>query len=481
MKLLISIICLLIFNSSSLQAAEKASQKFTPVKVQTFLGTDPRAIIRTMPLLYLNANTSESAQFTFDFLKLDKDTKVGSETLEQLVFLKYLETTDKKGLHTFVRCLSNEIVFENCESFTGIKRDQSFNKKKSTITKLVENQFMGNRKYAAHAHERPLVLVNGNPYQGVLYLPGILSVVNSFLPADRRIANVPVRSMVEFNVIANSDDQFGGRDLKKELSFLSNFPFVIFNQIDPNSSSGKALIHATKAEELPYYTVQKSTLENKMFADYLVKNKEAKLSGDNLVLNLSPESRVLIGRELKPNEVTLYVMSQCPYGVAAENGFIFAKENGLISKDLKLKVKFIVNKDKNGKLISLHGDEELAENYRQIAIQSKYPELYEKYLKLRNIEYKSTDWQSVATKVGIDVAVIEGEMKNAKKTLLTEDMVETAAFNISSSPTVLWENQTLLGQSSDFTRIGKFDPVAIADPQVQAQIINAKKQNTLKR
>src|SRR3989344_2140239 len=136
-------------------------------------------------------------------------------------------------------------------------------------------------------------------------------------------------------------------------------------------------------------------------------------------------------------EVNLFVMSQCPYGVQAENAIKSVAE--LLKGKIDYKIRFIVSDLGDGKFQSLHGDAEVQEDLRQVCIQSKFNDKYLNYLECVNKDYKNvaTVWEQCATKQGITVATVKACAEKEGKELLSADAKLSEELDVSGSPTLI--------------------------------------------
>ncbi|MBA4851109.1 Ig-like domain repeat protein [Emticicia sp. BO119] len=143
-------------------------------------------------------------------------------------------------------------------------------------------------------------------------------------------------------------------------------------------------------------------------------------------------------------KVELFVMSQCPYGVQAEKemlGFIEANKD-----KFDFRLHFIVHEDTHGQLKSLHGQNEVDEDFRQFAISRLYPEKLFAYLLQRAENYQENNWVSVATKTGINPSDIEEAMKKPDfKTLFLDNIRLSNDLGVSGSPTVYVNDEIFKG------------------------------------
>ncbi len=151
-------------------------------------------------------------------------------------------------------------------------------------------------------------------------------------------------------------------------------------------------------------------------------------------------------------KVQLFVMSQCPYGVQAENAIkpVLDALSGKISFELK----FIANENADGTFSSLHGQAEVDEDKRQSCAINVYPN-YMDYVICRNADIKGSDWQPCATKNGMSAEVIracsEGKEGDG---LLSSNIKLGNEIGVSSSPTILINSKQYQGQRTPEAFLG---------------------------
>ncbi len=114
-----------------------------------------------------------------------------------------------------------------------------------------------------------------------------------------------------------------------------------------------------------------------------------------------------------PVEIDLFTMSQCPYGVKAEN--IVDDLTGIFGDRISINLYYIAEKKigDDGKPLfrSLQGSSEVEEDVRQLVIAKYYPEKFPKYLRYRNRAIKRGDWRGCARLAGIDPEFIWKKME----------------------------------------------------------------------
>ena len=145
-------------------------------------------------------------------------------------------------------------------------------------------------------------------------------------------------------------------------------------------------------------------------------------------------------RELKPKQVDLFVMSQCPYGVMAMDAM---KDVLGTLKDIKFNLHYIADFDNStGEFNSLHGPEEVKENIRELCVAKYYPTTYMNYIWCRNKDIKSTAWESCASSNSMDTSKITTcSTSREGRDLLMEDIKIAGELAVGASPTFYANNR----------------------------------------
>jgi len=174
--------------------------------------------------------------------------------------------------------------------------------------------------------------------------------------------------------------------------------------------------------------------------------------------------RESIQNELKESDkkakLDLFVMSYCPFGVRAETALVpILAEFG---PKIDLQLYFIAQSKANDSpaantasvsagsasvnkpldsFASLHGPQEVEEDFRQALIQKHFPEKLLPYLSIRNQNIRTSDWKECATKAGIDLKKMEGLIadKNSQQ-LFKENITKGQLLNVHASPTLFINN-----------------------------------------
>jgi len=169
---------------------------------------------------------------------------------------------------------------------------------------------------------------------------------------------------------------------------------------------------------------------------------------------------IILAVTLKPNlpiqppaqkkaSVDLFVMSMCPYGSQAVKGLVPAVKD---LKEVQLNLYFIANNNSDGSFSSLHGDDEVNEDLRQVCVMKHYPNKWMDYVyciaNRYTKTYKSpqTFWEDCAKESGIDASKIENCANSDEgKNLLSENIKKANELGIGASPTIFINNNSYSG------------------------------------
>lgn len=159
----------------------------------------------------------------------------------------------------------------------------------------------------------------------------------------------------------------------------------------------------------------------------------------------------------------IFIMSQCPFGVQASLSLLDAKKRRLIPPDVTLRWRYIADRATTtaSGFTALHGPEEVAENIRQLIIQTHFPAQFPTYLDKRFRELAQAPWQQAALASGLDPAKIEPLVHTEGARLLGGEVQLTHSLNIHASPTFLWENQLVVRHLRQLTKVPPFQRIEI--------------------
>ncbi len=194
---------------------------------------------------------------------------------------------------------------------------------------------------------------------------------------------------------------------------------------------------------LPLYLIKKTPelrakLEQQLAAGYVQEND------DYLIFPHMTRTGVYREKEVKPGKLEVFVMSQCPFGVMAENLIIQAKKDGKVAEDQDIALRYVVSYNPQTGFRSLHGPAEWEENIRQLLIAKYYPKKLWKYLEIRNQNYQSSRWDKAMEEAGINPKKIMKKFDTEGVELLKAEAAYGEEFAVSASPTFLWEGKEVL-------------------------------------
>ena len=193
---------------------------------------------------------------------------------------------------------------------------------------------------------------------------------------------------------------------------------------------------------MPVYLIKKTDDMMTVFGQH-IQSGYIQAVGNYIVFARQTRQGLFVDKPVQANQLDLFVMSMCPYGVMAENKIIEAKNKGKFPADVKVRVRFIVSDSGGGNFQSLHGQNEVEEDIVQAVIQEKFPAKFWKYLEERNKNISASTWDAAAKKAGIDVAAVKANRKLGIE-LLQKDAVLSQQFGVNASPTIVWQGQSVM-------------------------------------
>ena len=145
----------------------------------------------------------------------------------------------------------------------------------------------------------------------------------------------------------------------------------------------------------------------------------------------------------QPARVTLYAMSECPYGVPAEKVVFDVKQ--ALGEKMTPRLAFIVEREEGGGLTSLHGPTEVEKDMIQACVGLVAPEKQFTFVVEMNQRAKQP-WADIAAGLQIDAAAVEACLQDGTGiNLLLKDLDETVELNVNSSPTIMINDQKYSG------------------------------------
>ena len=249
------------------------------------------------------------------------------------------------------------------------------------------------------------------------------------------------KEKVEFVIVESGEHKAGQEDTELTANlgrFLDATPVVTkMTQLQAMQEDAFADLDYSF---LPVYLIKKTDLVREKMAPHIARGYVQE-TDEYVVLTHQTRMGVYANAEANPDVMEIFVMSQCPYGVMAENAVIEAKKSGQFPMDKTVKLRYIVNYDPRAGFSSLHGSAEWEEDVRQLLIAKYYPTKLWQYLSLRNRDYRSSRWDKAMKEAGINPNKIMKKFDTEGLELLKAEAEYGKKYGISASPSFLWEGK----------------------------------------
>ncbi len=139
--------------------------------------------------------------------------------------------------------------------------------------------------------------------------------------------------------------------------------------------------------------------------------------------------------------VDLFVMSYCPFGVMAENTLIPLIDE--FGSKINFNLYFIAEEEKKpakdvwSRFKSMHGEDEVMEDMRQVVIGKYHSDKLFDYILERNKSLRG-NWEDTARKVGVDPAKVQKILESEEGAILFRDNIRRChELGIRASPTLM--------------------------------------------
>jgi len=402
------------------------------------------------------------------------------ETDENIVQLCIIENNPDKAFD-FILCRNKNIRNANwktCAEANGIETSQiqtcfdGEEGKDLLRVSLAKAEAIG-------AGASPTIVIDGSRYSGGRDAATLTRTICGIIPEHDVCVKVPKPVEIQFTVIGDkrctepSCDTSQVIDVTKQL-----FAGAKVTKIDYNSDEGKKLYDTLGLTYLPAYIFDSAVENGESFEQiktalvqvgnlwYIV--PEATMSvfdpkaeicdngqDDNGNGIIDCEDSDCAGklecREEVSATVDLFVMSQCPYGVLAEQNMKAVLDS--FGDEITYNINFIAS-ESNGVFSSLHGQAEVDEDMRQVCIAKNNPNEFVDYVLCIAANYRNAGsiWESCATSNGIDTSVINTCFADEGTKLLKDNIQMGNQLNIGSSPTFMINNRYMFGgaQPADY-------------------------------
>jgi len=341
--------------------------------------------------------------------------------------------------------------------FAGINPDEL---EKRARSEGVSDLAASYKKAAAAGVTETALFLGGKRYEGSQRLMPLYEAVNASLPAAKR-APLPAGYTPKpklpppgFWVVVSSG-------IGKNDALVGVFDRY-FEGIKPAVLDYDSADRAARFPSLAFVPsyILAATPEAKVRLEAEIKSGLFKETAGYLVYEDRQRRGLYAGRPEKKNTLEIFVMSQCPYGVLAENAVLDAEKNKLLPEGLNVEIHYIGEavKDEKGAwtFSSLHGQAEWEENARQIFIAKKFPAKFHAYLAERNKAVNSPDWQKAAEAAGIDPAAVTAGFEESKE-LLAANFAATGELGITTSPSFVVDGKTFMVGLGELTKTPGFE------------------------
>ncbi|MCG2725760.1 MAG: hypothetical protein L6420_05815 [Elusimicrobia bacterium] len=325
---------------------------------------------------------------------------------------------------------------------------------------LNEHYSQMERKSVANAS----VFMNGKLYEGSPKLLDIIKEVNKVLPKERKF-NIPEEKSLsklpapKFWIVLSENS--APKDDRVVNAFSRFFSELKPQEIQYSSKERKAKF--SDIDFVPAYIIEDDKNSRLALEDMIKAGVFTQKKGYFVYYDKSNRG-VFVKNKIKPETLEVFTMSQCPYGVLAENSIMEAFEKKLIPPKTEIKIHYIAdgNRDADGKINfrSLHGPAEWEENVRQLYIADKFPNKLFAYLKERNKNVSSTQWEAAAKAADISSEAVINGFEDGKL-LLLKDAEYTKELGVSSSPSFLVDGKYFAIGVGELRNIKGFEEVPL--------------------
>lgn len=349
--------------------------------------------------------------------------------------------------------------------FSGLDPDELGRKSSEAREKLLGGLY---ERASARKAGSTSLYINGELYEGGQRLLELYGALNAALPEAERLYKPaaaaagkkapPVRTP-KLWVLGSEKDGVAG-DPNVTGAFKRYFAGLRPKELDYTSSAARKLVRSPKS--LPAYVIEDTPGVRKAFGQAIAAGAFEQ-AGKNFVYYDKGRKALLPGAKKLPGKLEVFVMSQCPYGVQAENSLLEARSKGLLPEGTEIVLRYIADPvtDEKGDVTgfnSLHGTPEWEENARQLFIRKHFPDKFFDYLSERNKDVMSSRWQAAAESAGLDTGKISAGFDEAKL-LLAENVKRARELGIGTSPTFLVGGRVLVTGIGGLTQVEGFGKV----------------------
>jgi len=284
----------------------------------------------------------------------------------------------------------------------------------------------------------PTIYLNGTLYGGGRDESSMARSICTLIPGSSNCKNLPPEVSVELTVVNDKNCL-----LCDPTGIENSLQGMIYNlsikELEYSSAEGRALLQKFNISGVPAYIFNSSITQHSSYGQL-----SRYLQGADNAYLLLVQPVELLNMAEKNNTIQLFVMSMCPYGTMAEKAL---KEALDAMPDLKFSgLRFIANEGANGSFTSLHGQNEVDEDLRQVCIIKYYPEKILNYTFCIAANYSNAGsiWERCANESSMSPVTIRNCSSGAEgKALMKDNIALSNSLQIYSSPTLLLNNNTM--------------------------------------
>ncbi len=317
---------------------------------------------------------------------------------------------------------------------------------------------------AAGATGSPTIYIDGARYSGGRSENDFLRAICSSFETERPDACAEIPPPTKVNAMLLNDKRCAECDTTSLVGQLKGlFPGLSLKEYDYGSAEGKKLYEDSGLKALPavlfdesveaaegYSSVQRYLEPAGAYTSLRIGaqfDPAAEIctngmddTGNGLVDCSDPTCEsTLECRPEKDGHLTVFTMSDCPYGRLAVKALKEVADN---FPDMDYEVHYIASETASG-FSSLHGQYEVDEDIIQLCVKEHSPAVWFDYIYCRSDKgVKGIDWKGCAADVGVDIESVQECFDSEEGAqLLREDILIADSLGISASPTWLANNR----------------------------------------
>lgn len=479
--LLLGVLMVATAGSAMAQGAEKAKAK-GPVEMTMYL----TSVCQEAPFVLRYVETlaglfGAQMKFKMEFIGSFEENKLlldgGEKEQNGDILLACAEKVMPKAaeLLRFVNCVAAEsvaldtslaICFE-AQTVPKAVREKLDACRKSEGQKLLEDSVR--RTLAAGISMSPTLVINGERVTGALRTVKLAHSVCA--AAEKKPAvcgKLPQVKKYKVTLVQDSrckdPEQSCTEDFITEVSGILEGQIFLdgldYQRMDYTTAEGKAFFDKEKIPALPAFMLEKAIEGDDDVMAKLGRFLRKSASGDWYFLNAGQTydptreicdngqddnedgnvdcadatcQKKLACRAEKPGLVELFIMSYCPYGVMAVNEVKRLQE--AFGKDIQVEIHYVLA-DEEGEVRSLHGEEEILEDARQLCVAQKAPAKLLPYMWCLYADGGAAQSKPCLESVKVDADEIEAcATGEAGKQMLLAEAKLGELFEIEASPT----------------------------------------------